>query len=495
MTLPDHVFAGGVQRLVARRLARVPDHWRDLLEVAAVAGRQLDLSLLRAVNPDADFDAWVTDCAAAAVLEVHDNALRFTHEKLREGILTTVPQAAKRALHLRVARALRQVYGESRAAALAHHYDLAGQVDEAVYYAGLAGHAMLEASAYDEALAYLERALTLLGSPMDERARRQAALLKLRAGYAYWGVSQYDQAESLFHESLVLAQQLGDRLDMAEAMKGLGDVARRRGRYHEARTHFEACLALCRESGDRAAIAQALARVAVILRIEGDYAESRRYYLESLDIFAELGQTERMATIQSGLGLIASDLGDYGQAREHMVASLAIARQVNSPTGTALMLTGLAWIDYLSGNYADALEHSRESLAICREVSDRWMIANNLGNLGKIAVQLGDYAAARIYFAEALATSTAIGAVPLTLEILPGVASMYQHQDMPERAVSLLGLALSHPATYSEVQAQVEPLLTALHAMLSPEQVDAALEQGRSLDLAHIVSEIINNDH
>lgn len=494
MALPDHVFAGGMQRLVARRLVRVPGYWRGLLEVAAAVGRQIDLTLMRAVSPDASFDAWLADCAAAAVLEVHDGVWRFTHEKLRDGILMTVPQAARRALHLRVTWALRRIYGDERAAALAYHYDMAGETDEAAYYAGLAGHAMLEASAYQEALVYLERGLALLGKPANDRDRRRIVLLKLRTGYAYWGVSQYDRAESLFHESLALAQELGSRLDMAEAMQGLGDVARRRGRYHEARTHFEACLALCREDGGQAAVAQALARVAVILRIEGDYTESRRYYLESLDIYAALGQTERMATIQSGLGLIASDMGDYDLAREYLLASLAVARRVNNPIGTALMLTGLAWIDYLSGRYTDALERSLESLAMCRAVSDRWMIANNLGNLGKIALRLDDQAAARRYFVEALATSSAIGAVPLTLEILPGVASMYYEQNMPERAMSLLGLALSHPATYSEVQAQVEPLLKALRAALSAEQADAALEQGRSLDLAQVVSEIINNE-
>lgn len=492
-TLPDHVFTGGVQQLVSRRLARVPSHWRGLLEVAAVAGRQVDLALMRAISPGVDLDMWLTDCAAAAVLEVHDGAWRFTHDKLRDGILATVPYPAKRALHLRVARAMQLVYGDSRAAALAHHYDLSGQVDEAVYYAGLAGHAMLEASAYEEALAYLERALALLSAPADERAQRQTVLLQLRAGYAYWGISQYERAETLFQESLALARQLGDRLNMAEAMRGLGDVARRRGRYREARAHFEACLALCRETGDQAAIAQALARVAVVLRIEGDYAESQRYYREGLAIFEALGQTERMATIQSGLGLIASDQGDYALAREYMLASLAIARQVNNPIGTALMLTGLAWIDYLSADYPAALARSLESLAICREVNDRWMIANNLGNMGKIAVQMGDYAAARRYFVEALATSDAIGAVPLTLEILPGVASLYRQLGMPEQAAALLGLALNHPASYSEVQAQVEPLLTALQAALSPDILDAALVRGRSLDLSLVVSEIVGH--
>lgn len=494
-TLPDHVFTGGVQQLVLRRLARVPNRWHGLLQAAAAVGRQIDLALMGIISPGVDLDRWLIDCASAAVLEVHDGAWRFTHDKLREGILAVMPPTARRSLHLRVAQAIQRLYGDSQAAALAYHYDQAGQTYEAVYYTGLAGYVMLQASVYDQALIYFERALTLLGKPMTRREQEQVALLRLNAGYACWGVSQYDCAEQFFQLSLVVAQEIGDRLTMAEAIRGLGDVARRRGHYREARAHFETCLTLCRETASQTAVAQALARVAVILRIEGDYAGAQRYYQESLAIYEALGQTEHVATIKNGLGLIASDLGDYALAREYVSGSLAIARQLNDAIGVALMLTALAWINYLSGDYPAAQSHSQESLAICRELGDRWMIANNLGNLGKIAVKIGDYAEAWRCFVEALATSDAIGSIPLTLEILPGVADLYRRLDMPERAVELLGLALSHPASYSEVQVQAEPLLAELHAALDPDALDAALARGCSLDLNRVVSEIVGHEH
>ncbi len=46
-TLPETVFAGGVQQVVQRRLSRVPESAQPLLKLAAVAGRQLDLAVLR----------------------------------------------------------------------------------------------------------------------------------------------------------------------------------------------------------------------------------------------------------------------------------------------------------------------------------------------------------------------------------------------------------------------------------------------------------------
>src|SRR5205823_6549101 len=50
MTLPANIFTGGVARIVQRRLNRIKPANRPLLEIAAVAGRQLDLALLHRVN-------------------------------------------------------------------------------------------------------------------------------------------------------------------------------------------------------------------------------------------------------------------------------------------------------------------------------------------------------------------------------------------------------------------------------------------------------------
>src|SRR5262249_42657580 len=72
------MFTGGMQAVIQRRLGRVPEPARPLLRLAAVAGRTLDLPVLRAVFPD--LDAWLAPCADAAVLEIYDQSWRFAHD-------------------------------------------------------------------------------------------------------------------------------------------------------------------------------------------------------------------------------------------------------------------------------------------------------------------------------------------------------------------------------------------------------------------------------
>jgi predicted ATPase len=87
MTLPTNVFAGGIQRIVTHRLERLDESDLQLLKFAAVAGRILDLELLRAVDLTSDLDAWLIRGANAAVLSMQERHWQFAHDKIREVLL------------------------------------------------------------------------------------------------------------------------------------------------------------------------------------------------------------------------------------------------------------------------------------------------------------------------------------------------------------------------------------------------------------------------
>jgi predicted ATPase/tRNA A-37 threonylcarbamoyl transferase component Bud32 len=496
MTLPGHVFAGGVQRMITRRLQRVPPQWRSPLKAAAVIGRYLDLSVLSVLYVDVNWAAMLTDCASAAVLEVQDDRWRFVHDKLREGLLLHMTAAERQLLHRKVALALERVYPHDPDyyLALAHHWDRAGDINRGAHYAHLAGEQDLNVSAYAEAVALFEQALRPLeGSLSRADTARQGALRRL-LGMAYWGLSDYVTAGQLYAESLALSQAVNDEAEMSESFKGLGDVARRRGDFEEARLYFSRCLALCERMGDQMKIGQALIRLGLVARIQGDYPLAESYYRRGLAVFEALDEPVRMASVQSGMGLIASDQGRMDEAKAYMEQSLAIARQVHNPGGTALMLTGLAWVNYLRGDYEAAQAQSLESLELSRDIGDRWSMSNNMGNLGKILCEIGDYADALVCFRDALRLAVEIEALPLVVEILPGVAGLYYKQNLPEKAVILLGMALEHPACYSEVTAQAEPLLARISADLSAEYVAALRQRASEYTLDQVLAMILDEE-
>jgi tetratricopeptide (TPR) repeat protein len=161
MALPERVFAGGMRRLVQRRLEKVPEPSRELLRVAAIVGRRVDVALLRHAAPGVDVERWLTDCAGAAVLDVADGGWRFAHDKLREGVLEELPAAERPALHRRVAEAMVSAHGDGSewTAALCYHWGAAGDGAREAEYARRAGEEALRVGACREAVPFLARAL------------------------------------------------------------------------------------------------------------------------------------------------------------------------------------------------------------------------------------------------------------------------------------------------------------------------------------------------
>ncbi|MFI6407711.1 ATP-binding protein [Streptomyces sp. NPDC050548] len=128
-----------VHDVVRDRMAGLDDRARDLLRVAALIGRDVDLRLLsRATGVD------VADCLhrleplhTLGLLEPgpqDPSSLRFAHDLVRESVSETATKQQVTHLHLRVADALEQIHADDEDVAerLAYHLWAAGPLAEPV---------------------------------------------------------------------------------------------------------------------------------------------------------------------------------------------------------------------------------------------------------------------------------------------------------------------------------------------------------------------------
>ncbi len=190
MHLPEKVFAEGIMTVVQRRLDRVPAYARDLLLLAAVASRTLDLRILRKLARQTDLDQWLTDCANASVFDVQDNQWRFAHDRIREVMVAKMPIVERRLAHRKIAEAIEMAYinDENRANALAYHWAEAGDRVKEAHYAAIAGRQALRSGAHEDALELLERALELAED--GGLSTEQVALVEQQLGNAYYSLGQ-----------------------------------------------------------------------------------------------------------------------------------------------------------------------------------------------------------------------------------------------------------------------------------------------------------------
>ncbi len=186
----------GVRGVIQARLSRLSERCRELVALAAVAGREVDYEILRrASGQDAERAlAALDEAAAAGVLHPRGGATErweFAHDLLREALLESLPGVDRLRLHRRVAETLELLHArdlDAVAGALATHWSAVaraeGAAEPAVGWCLRAAEAALARLAYEDAVAHCERAFELLelcGASDAERLPVWLALARSRA--------------------------------------------------------------------------------------------------------------------------------------------------------------------------------------------------------------------------------------------------------------------------------------------------------------------------
>lgn len=118
--------------LISERLQQVPDSTRRLLLAGAVLGKSFSLSVtssLSGVPPEA-----LQEARLRHLVWTEDDRSTFTHDKIREALLTTLAPSEQALIHSRVAELLEQ-NDETPAQELAFHWSAAGVPKKALPHA------------------------------------------------------------------------------------------------------------------------------------------------------------------------------------------------------------------------------------------------------------------------------------------------------------------------------------------------------------------------
>jgi predicted ATPase len=224
----------GVKAVVAQRLGRLSDRCRQVLEVAAILGRDFEVRVLQrasGLDPGRLLEL-LEEAEAARVVGAVPGGLgrwRFAHALVREVLYEGLPAARRVRLHGRVGQALEAVYAADpgpHLAELAHHCLTAApggeeMVARAVRVATLAGRRALELLAWEEAAGLFERALAALELAERPDPQRRCELL-LALGEARMAASEVPAARAAYQQAGQLAKRIGSPDALARAGLGLG---------------------------------------------------------------------------------------------------------------------------------------------------------------------------------------------------------------------------------------------------------------------------------
>lgn len=450
MDLPTDVLTSGMKHLLQRRIQRVPVEDQPLLQLAAVSGRLLDLSLLKATGGTTDVAAWLQRVSETAVLSVRENQWLFAHDKLREAILVDLSDEKRRQLHRQVAEAIETIYPDNKAyyESLMEHWHQAGELAKEVEYLPLATTEIIYMSgSYGRVSSLLNRGLALL--PENDPHRLN---LLGRQIYTLVHTGKIAEAQTLALETLASVRKQHDQPGLALILYHLGVVKTMQGSFDEAEAFYEESLSIYEAIGNDDGLAKSFNSFGSVAHFQGQLERARDYYQKALAYYRAADDQHNVGRVLSNLSLVAADMNDYDAAENYLQQGLDILMQIGDKVGTAGNFINLGFVQ-LARSKATAQKSFYQALAICQNTK----------------------------------------LTPYTLEIMVGLAWLYEGQREPVRAAELAGLAQHHPAHNSDIKWRLSGLPEKLAESLEPDELDAALERGRALDLNRIVKELLED--
>jgi DNA-binding CsgD family transcriptional regulator/tetratricopeptide (TPR) repeat protein len=286
-----------VRDTLERRLAALPSEQLEVIELAAVVGEVVDLSVLVAASrhsPDVTLAA-VDGAVGFGVLApdtVAPGRYRFLHTLVRQAVLDRLPPSRRTREHARVAEALegRAVDDPWVVAQLAHHYERAhvlGYADQAVTYLVAAAEHAERSVAHEEAAELYGRAAALrasVGPPRHE--------LLFAAARSHTVAGHFAAARRRYEE---LARS-DDPVVALWAAVGHEDASWRPG-LHGARSVqlLEAALQRCPDDDRDATVLRARASLGRALSFTGDRDRAEEVGEGALRAARELGDDEVLA--------------------------------------------------------------------------------------------------------------------------------------------------------------------------------------------------------
>jgi len=207
-----------IQEAVIRRIEPLPPEAREALEIASVIGPQFSAELLWAVASDPTrVGSALGELRRRQLVVEHVSRTRklfgFRHVLLQEAVYSSVPEARRAKIHLRVAHALED--GADRDVAerigeIGLHYAAADVRAKAVDCLVAAGDRDRSLYLNDTAIEHYERALDVLMRDDEARQDTERVLdVAVTLGYVRARLGDNGQAEERFLEGIALARRLG----------------------------------------------------------------------------------------------------------------------------------------------------------------------------------------------------------------------------------------------------------------------------------------------
>ena len=457
------IVPSNLRSIIDHRLKQLDEKSRDVVIMAAVIGRQFELSILQQIYTSDSHNllnildrlirqGWIEELSGG-----NPGIFDFSHGLVREAVYQTLSTAWKQSLHHQVGLAYESIAGAKNefAGVLAHHFGKSTDTNKALHYALQAAEHAQGLYAHQEAINHYLQVLEIAKRNNKLLSEVETLEIRCQLGQAYEFIGLYDKAIDIYQtalrspdfadpsyrrvgfqlarsydrigqydQALEILKTIGEklvepedglsRLDAAINARGTARVYLHREQSYQSLAFCKHALAIIGDedlvpplssltellSKERVAVYEIMANCYFHL---GNYEESVTQYQAALQIAQRQEESPVVARLLIGMGRVARRRGQYSQATKFADMSLDVCRKIGIISGEAAANVLQGDIAYNRGDFEQAIPCYEFALSTYRQIGDQHGIADSCISLGFVKIDQNEIETAEKYLLEALA--------------------------------------------------------------------------------------------
>ena len=433
------VIPDGIRSIIVARLDRLTRRLRELVQNAAILGREFDIKVLSLMLQSGYTNDLLIEGESKAIWSALSEMLYiFKHAMLQSVAYDMQLRKRQRELHELAAETLERLYADdtTRYKEIAYHFEKTDNVKKSVEYLYKASLYSRNEYKLSEARELLERLIKYPASEEDSgnysfalaqvyyelgdrdssvefyetcfRLFDAAGLHRKKAlSQAFYAVgltntTDLNKASELADEVLSYGRKEDDSEVISRGLVVLGLVEQNRSNNETALNIFEQSLDHANNTGISRLISFLIFNLSGSCMMVGQNEKAIKLMKEGLAIAEGINDLQLVVNYHIHLGHTYMFLKKYNNARDHFEKAIKIARKIGAYFNIARVLGALGSLYFYLGDYDRSSEYQTESAEICEEIGNTQFLTTALCNLAETNINRGDHAAAEKQIIRAL---------------------------------------------------------------------------------------------
>jgi class 3 adenylate cyclase/tetratricopeptide (TPR) repeat protein len=415
-----------VQAILAARIDRLPLEEKQLLQSAAVIGREIAFPLLQAIAelPEDALRRGLAHLQKAEFLYetrlYPEPAYAFKHALTHDVAYSSLLQRQRRVLHARIVEAIERLWADrltTQVEQLAHHALRGVMWEKALAYCRQAGIKATMRSAHREAVECFAQALTALQHlPETAETWGQAIDLHFDVRNALLPLGDHKRVCEHLRMAETLARRLNDQHRLGRTFAYLADYFRVTGEPWRAAASGEHALALATALGDFTLQVMATFFLGASCSALGEYQRAAGYFRRNVasltgELLRERFGMTGLPAVMSRTWLVGclADLGEFDEGIARGDEAIRLAEAAEHPFSLTQAHYALGTLFLHQGDLHKAIPLLERGLGVCQTASILTWFSTIAAALGYAYALSGRIPEALLLLQQAVAQDTSRG--------------------------------------------------------------------------------------